>query len=88
MPDIVKKDPWWLDPKDSHRSTHTWMACVGPSFPWYEAYSPAIAEVNNSHVYQVAFADVVSKGTAPEQAMDDAIKRAEAIFAKYPLTSA
>ena len=88
MPDIVKKDPWWLDPKDSHRSTHTWMACVGPSFPWYEAYSPAIAEVNNSHVYQVAFADVVSKGTAPEQAMEDAIKRAEAIFAKYPLTSA
>jgi multiple sugar transport system substrate-binding protein len=87
MPDLTKSDPWWLDPKDSHRSTHTWMACIGPSFPWYEAYSPAIAEVNNSHVYQVAFADVISKGTAPDKAIDAAIKRAETIFAKYPLSA-
>lgn len=88
MTELVKTDPWWLDPKDSHRSTHTWMACVGPSYPWYEAYTPAIAEVNNSHVYQIAFADVVSKGMAPDKAIDAGIKRAEAIFAKYPLTSA
>ena len=88
MPELVKNDPWWLDPKDSHRSTHTHMAVIGPSFPWYEAYTPAIAEVNNSHVYQVAFAEVVSKGATPDQAIDKAIKRAEEIFAKYPIQGA
>jgi multiple sugar transport system substrate-binding protein len=85
MPDIVKNDPWWLDPKDSHRSTHTHMAVKGPSFPWYEAYTPAIAEVNNSHVYQVALADVISRNTSPEEAIDKAVKRAEDIFLKYPI---
>ena len=88
MPDLVKNDPWWLDPKDPHRQMHTHMAVVGPTFPWYEAYTPAIAEVNNSHVYQIAFADVISKGASPEQAMDNAIKRAEEIFAKYPIQQA
>jgi ABC-type glycerol-3-phosphate transport system substrate-binding protein len=88
MPDIVKKDPWWLDPADSHRSTHTHMAVVGPSFPWYEAYTPAIAEVNNSHVYQVALSDVISRGMSPEAAMDKAIKRAEEIFVRYPIQTA
>ncbi len=88
MPDLVKNDPWWLDPKDTHRSTHTHMAVVGPSFPWYEAYTPAIAEVNNEHLYQVAFSDVTAHGVAPEAAMDKAIKRAEAIFAKYPIQTA
>jgi multiple sugar transport system substrate-binding protein len=29
MPEIAKKDPWWLDPTDSHRSTHTNMALFG-----------------------------------------------------------
>ena len=87
MPDIVKTDSWWLDPKDIHRQTHTHMAVVGPIFPWYEAYSPAIAQVNNEHLYQIALHDVVANGTAPEPAMDKAIKRAEEIFAKYPIQS-
>ena len=87
MPELVKNDPWWLDQKDTHRSTHTHMACVGPSYPWYEAYTPAIAEVNNSHIYQIAFAEVLG-GASTEQAMDKAIKRAEEIFAKYPIQNA
>jgi hypothetical protein len=36
------------DPKDTHRSTHTQMALFGPTIPWYEAYNPAIAQVNPS----------------------------------------
>ncbi len=88
MPELVKTDPWWLDPKDSHRSTHTHMAVVGPSFPWYEAYSPAIAQVNSEHLYQLAFSDVTAHGMAPEAAIDKAIKRAEEIFAKYPIQAA
>jgi multiple sugar transport system substrate-binding protein len=85
MPAIAKNDPWWLDPKDPHRATHTQMAVFGPGFPWYEAYTPAIAQVNAEHVYQIAFSDITAHGMAPEQATDKAIKRVEEIFAKYPI---
>ena len=57
-------------------------------FPWYEAWTPAIAEVNTAHLYQVALNDVVANGMSPEQAMDKAINRAEKIFAKYPIKTA
>jgi multiple sugar transport system substrate-binding protein len=87
-PAIAKSDPWWLDPKDSHRSTHTRMALFGPAIPWYEAYSPAIAQVNAEHVFQVAWADIVNSGATPQAAADKAFKRAEAIFAKYPIQQA
>lgn len=87
-PAVVKSDPWWLDPADPHRSTHTRMAVLGPSFPWYEAYSPAIAQVNAEHVLQVAWADIVDHGTAPEKAADAAFERMAAIFARYPIQQA
>ena len=88
MPEIAKKDPWWLDPTDSHRSTHTNMALFGPTMPWYEAYNPAIAQVNSEHVYQHAFHEITAEGVKPEQALDKAIKRIESIFAKYPIDAA
>jgi len=75
------------DPKDTHRSTHTQMALFGPTIPWYEAYNPAIAQVNSEHLFSVAMFDVMNNGMAPEQAVDKALKRAEAIFAKYPIIS-
>jgi multiple sugar transport system substrate-binding protein len=87
MPEMAKSDPWWLDPKDSHRKTHTEMALFGPTIPWYEAYSPAIAQVNAEHVYQAAFSDV-THGMSPEQAIAKANKRIEEIFAKYPIQTA
>lgn len=88
MPSIVKDDPWWLDPSDPHRKTHTEMAVLGPIFAWYEAWTPAIAQVNTEHLYQVALNDVVAHNVTPEQAMEKAIKRAEEIFAKYPIKTA
>ncbi len=86
MPKVAKDDPWWLDPKDPHRKTHTEMALFGPAIPWWEAYSPAIAQVNAEHVFQVAWSDVVHDGIMPQAAADKALKRAEEIFAKYPIT--
>jgi multiple sugar transport system substrate-binding protein len=90
MPETVKTDPWWLDPSDTHRSTHTKMASgmLGPMIPWYEAYNPAIAQVNAEHVYQVAFSEIISGGSTPQQAVDKAITRIEGIFAKYPIPAA
>jgi ABC-type glycerol-3-phosphate transport system substrate-binding protein len=64
------------------------MALFGPTIPWYEAYNPAIAQVNSEHVYQQAFSEIVSGGMKPDQAADKAIKRIEGIFAKYPIAGA
>ena len=37
------------------------------------------------HIFNVALHDVVSGGMTPKEAVDKALKRAEAIFAKYPM---
>jgi len=61
---------------------------VGEAMPIYEVYNPAIAQVNAEHVFSVAMFDVMNNGMAPEQAIDKAFKRAEEIFAKYPIQQA
>jgi hypothetical protein len=39
----------------------------------------------HEHVFSIAEFDVMNNGVAPEQAIDKAFKRAEAIFAKYQI---
>jgi hypothetical protein len=56
--------------------------------PIFETYNPAIAEVNSEHLFSLAEFDVMNNGMAPEQAVDKAFKRAEEIFAKYPIQQA
>jgi hypothetical protein len=56
--------------------------------PIYEAYNPAIAQVNAEHVFSIAEFDVMKEGMAPEAAVDKAFKRAEEIFSKYPIAQA
>jgi hypothetical protein len=80
MPEIARSDPFWLN-EDPHRTAHTQQALIGPTLPIYEAYNPAIAEVNPEHVFSIAEFDVMNNGMAPEQAIDKAFKWAEAIFA-------
>jgi ABC-type glycerol-3-phosphate transport system substrate-binding protein len=53
--------------------------------PLYEAFNPAMAEVSAEHVFSIAMLDVMTNGMTPEQAIDKAFKRAEGIFAKYPI---
>jgi multiple sugar transport system substrate-binding protein len=85
MPSIVKKDPWWLDPKDPHRVAYTTQVVLSPTVPTYWAFNPAWAEVENEHVWQQAWAEIMRDGVAPQAAADKAFKRVEAIFAKYPI---
>jgi ABC-type glycerol-3-phosphate transport system substrate-binding protein len=84
MPEIARSDPFWLN-EDPHRTAHTQQALIGPTLPIYEAYNPAVAEVNAEHVFSIAEFDVMNNGMAPGQAIDKAFKRAEAIFAKYQI---
>jgi multiple sugar transport system substrate-binding protein len=87
-PGTAQSDPFWLKSGDPHRTEYIKETLFGPTIPIYEAYSPAIAQVNTEHLFQVAWADIVSHNVAPEQAADNALKRAEAIFAKYPIQQA
>ncbi len=85
MPAIVKDDPWWLDPKDPHRVAYTSQGLLGPTVPTFWTSNPAYAQVQNEHVWAVAWADIMTGGMAPQAAADKAFKRVEEIFAQYPI---
>ena len=85
MPSIVKADPWWLDPKDPHRVAYTTQALLSPTLPNFWVFNPAYAHVQNEHVWQVGWLDVINGGMSPQAAAEKAFKRIEEIFAKYPI---
>ena len=87
LPEIAKSDPFWFK-EDPHRTAFTTETLIAPTLPLYEAFNPAMAGVNSEHVFSVAMLDVMNNGLTPEQAIDKAFKRADAIFAKYPITEA
>jgi multiple sugar transport system substrate-binding protein len=86
IPEMAKNDPFWLK-EDPHRKAYTELTLLGQLMPIYETYNPAIAEVNGEHLFSVAEFDVMNNGMSPEQAIDKAFKRAEEIFAKYPIAA-
>ena len=89
FPSVVKDDPWWTDPKqDPHRPPYVQEGLFGPTVPYYFAYNPAYAEVMTEHTWNLAWADVVDKGMKSTDAVDKALKRLQAIFAKYPIQQA
>ena len=87
VPELVQSDPFWLK-EDPHRKAYAELTLFGPLMPIYEVYNPAVAELNGEHAFSVAMFDVMNNGMAPEQAIDKAFKRAEEIFAKYPIQQA
>jgi len=87
MPEIAKADPFWFK-EDPHRTAFATETLIGPTSPLYEAFNPAMAGVNSEHVFSIAMLDVMNNGMTPEQAVDKAFKRAEEIFAKYPIAQA
>jgi multiple sugar transport system substrate-binding protein len=87
MPAIVKNDPWWLDPKDAHRVAYVRQGLFSPTVPTFWTSNPAYAQVQNEHVWQAAWAEIIQDGAPPQAAADKAFKRVEEIFAKYPIAS-
>jgi multiple sugar transport system substrate-binding protein len=85
MPVIVKRDPWWFDPKEPHRVAYVRQGLFSPTVPTFWTSNPAWAEVQNTHVWQTAWAEIMIGGATPEAAAAKAFKRVEAIFAKYPI---
>jgi len=85
MPAIVKNDPWWLDPKDAHRVAYVRQGLFSPTVPTFWTSNPAYAEVQNEHVWQVAWAEIIQDKATPQAAAEKAFKRVEEIFLKYPI---
>jgi multiple sugar transport system substrate-binding protein len=87
LPEIAKSDPFWFH-QDPHRTAYAEETLMKPTVPLFEAFNPAMADVNAEHVFSLAMFDVMNNGMTPEQAIDKAFKRAEEIFAKYPIQQA
>jgi multiple sugar transport system substrate-binding protein len=82
----VKDDPWWLDPKDPHRVAYVQQGALGPTVPTPWTFNPAYAQVQNEHVWAVAWSDIIAGGMTPQAAAEKAFQRVEEIFAKFPIT--
>jgi multiple sugar transport system substrate-binding protein len=85
MPDLVKNDPFWLDPKDPHRSTYARQGLLDPTVANYPAFNPGYAECNAQQIWGTAEADIIREGMTPQAAAEKALARIGAILAKYPI---
>ena len=85
MPDLVKNDPFWLDPSDPHRSTYARQGMIEPTVPNYPCFNPGYAEANAQQIWGTAEADVIREGMTPQAAAEKALNRIATILAKYPI---
>jgi multiple sugar transport system substrate-binding protein len=85
MPSLVNQDPFWLDPTDPHRAPYVRQSLLGLNMPDYPAFNPAWGQFNAEQLWGQAEADVIKNGLSPAAAIDKAFRRAEAIFARYPI---
>jgi len=56
-----------------------------PNVPTFWTFNPAYAQLQNEHVWPTAWSDIITGGMTPQAAAEKAFKRAEEIFAKYPI---
>jgi multiple sugar transport system substrate-binding protein len=85
MPALVKDDPFWLDPKDPHRSAYARQGMLDPTVPVYPVFNPGYAEADSQQIWGTAAADVIREGLTPQAAAEQALKRIGDILAKYPI---
>jgi len=85
IPELVKSDPFWLDPADPHRAAYTREGMLSPTVPNYPAFNPGYAEANAQQIWGTAVADVTRDGMTPPAAAEKALKSIGEILAKYPI---
>jgi len=84
IPQVVKDDPWWTDPKlDPFRAIYTQQTVLEPTIPNWIGYNPALGQVNAEQVWGQCHADVIKSGMSPKEAVDKAFNRASEIFEKF-----
>jgi len=85
IPEMVKTDPFWLDPKDPHVAAYAKEGAIDPTVPNFPSFNPGYAECNAQQIWGVAVADVVREGMTPQASADKALKRMGEVLAKYPI---
>ena len=65
MPDLVKNDPFWLDPKDPHREAYTRQGLLGPTLPQLSRFQSRLCRGERA-------ADLGHGGGRRHQGRDDA----------------
>jgi multiple sugar transport system substrate-binding protein len=88
IPDIVKNDPWWTDPKDPHRLAYVRQGVLGETLPYHYAFNPGWSEANSHQIWGSAHASVVRDNVTPQAAAEAALKRIGQILANYPIAQA
>jgi multiple sugar transport system substrate-binding protein len=84
IPQVVKDDSWWTDPKlDPFRSIYTQQTVLEPTIPNWIGFNPALGQVNAEQVWGQCHADVIKNGMKPKDAVDKAFKRTAEIFEKF-----
>jgi multiple sugar transport system substrate-binding protein len=87
FPELVKTDPFWLDPNDPHRAAYSREGMLDPTVPNYPVFNPGYAEANAQQIWGIAVADVIREGMTPQESADKALKRIGQILAKYPVVA-
>ena len=77
-PTWSRTNPFWLDPKDPHRSSYARQGVLGPTVPNYPIFNPGCAEAGAQQIWGTAAADVIREGVPPQAAADKALKRISA----------
>ena len=85
IPDTVKNDPWWTDPKDPHRLAYVQQGVLSETVPYHYAFNPGWSEANSYQIWGSAHASVIRDNVSPQAAADAALKRIGQILAKYPI---
>jgi ABC-type glycerol-3-phosphate transport system substrate-binding protein len=80
---LFKDDPWWF--ADAHRAAYTRQGLLGHTVPTFWTSNPAYAQVQNEHVWQTAWAEIIQDKATPQAAAEKAFKRVVEIFSKYPM---
>jgi hypothetical protein len=71
--------------RPGHHAAHTRQGLLGPTAPTFWTSNPAYAQVQNEHVWQTAWAEIMKDGATPQAAAEKAFKRVGEVFSKYPI---
>jgi multiple sugar transport system substrate-binding protein len=88
IPDVVKNDPWWTDPKDPHRLAYVTQGVLSNTVPYHYVFNPGWAEANAAQIWGQTHANVIRQNMTPQVAAEGALKQIGEILAKYPITQA
>jgi len=88
-PHVALTDPWWTKSGPPavmpHLAPMIEQGFKRPTLASWYSYTPAWADVENEHVFQLALVDIATGKATLKQAVDQAFARSEQIFAKYPI---